>query len=251
MLWAGNGRSSATAERAASAAMTDVEHLGALCERSDVVVSICPPAAAETVATEVLATGFDGIYVDANAISPATSLRIRDKFKHYIDGSVIGPPAISAGTTRMYLAGPGATDLSTVWSDGPLDAVAIAESADTAAASALKMAYAGWTKGQGALLLAVNALAQHAGVLDTLVQEWELSQPGLAERSRRLAPILGAKAWRFDGEMTEIAAAMDDAGLEPGFHLAASNLYRRMAGFKHGPPPTLDDVLAAVLADGD
>lgn len=246
-LWAGSGRSSASAERAASAGMTDVGEVATLCERSDVVISICPPAAAEDVADQVAGSGFRGTYVDANAISPATSLRIRDKFERYIDGGVIGPPATSPGTTRMYLAGPGAAELASVWTAGALDVVAIGESADTAAASALKMAYAGWTKGQSALLLAVNALAEHAGVLDVLRQEWDISQPGLVERSQRVGPAVSRKAWRFAGEMAEISDTMDAAGLPSGFHGAAGELYAALADFKDGTEPSLEQILTTLL----
>ncbi len=248
-IWAGDGRSPASTARAESAAMSDVGTLAAVCERADIIVSICPPAAAVDVAKQVAATGFDRIYIDANAISPATSIEIASNFSRYIDGGVIGPPATAPGTTRMYLAGPGADEVAEVWTDGPLDARAISDSAETGAASALKMAYAGWTKGQSALLLAVNSLADQAGVLDALRAEWDISQPGLRERSQRVAPAVSRKAWRFSGEMAEIAGTMASAGLEPGFHLAAEALYQRLAVFKDGPEPTLDDVLAALAAD--
>lgn len=248
-LWAGDGRSESTAARAESAGMTNVGDLATLCERSDIIVAICPPSAAVGVADEVASTGFDGIYIDANAIAPATSIAIGAKFSHYVDGGVIGPPALAPGSTRMYIAGPAAGELAAIWTDGALDVRAISESAETAAASALKMAYAGWTKGQSALLLAVNSLADQAGVLDALRAEWDISQPGLTERSQRMAPAVSRKAWRFSGEMAEIANTMAEAGLEPGFHRAAEALYERLADFKDGKEPTLDDVLVA-LASG-
>jgi 3-hydroxyisobutyrate dehydrogenase-like beta-hydroxyacid dehydrogenase len=248
-VWAGNGRSPASVDRAASAGMTDAGDVATLCEQSDVVVSICPPAAAIEVANEVAACGFDGIYVDANAISPMTSMAIGAKFSRYVDGGVIGPPALSPGTTRLYLAGPDAADLVELWAGGPLDVRAISDSAETGAASALKMAYAGWTKGQSALLLAINALAEASGVREVLREEWDISQPGLGERSERVAPAVSRKAWRFAGEMAEIADTMSEVGLPPEFHRGAENLYERLAGFKDGPEPTLDDVLAALAAD--
>lgn len=246
-LWAGDGRSPATADRARSAGISDVGTVEALAEASDIIVSICPPAAALAVADEVLATGFNGIYIDANAIAPATSKQIGAKFDSYIDGGVIGPPAINPGSTRLYLAGPGAAEVAEHWTGSALDVRALSDSADEAKASALKMAYAGWTKGQSALLLAVNALAQSAGVAEALQDEWDLSQPGTSERSSAMAAPVSRKAWRFAGEMEEIAATMAEAGVPDRFHLGAAELYERMAKFKDGPEPSLTDVVDAIL----
>lgn len=247
-LWAGAGRSAATAARAASAGLVDAGDLDGLCRRSDLVVSICPPAAAEEVAGAVAATGFAGRYLDANAIAPATSRRIASLFgDRYLDGGVIGPPAERPGTTRLYLAGPGAAEVAALWAGSALDARALGESAEGAGASALKMAYAGWTKGSSALLLTINALASEAGVLDALRGEWELSQPGLADRAGRAAAGAGPKAWRWEGEMAEIAATMAAAGLPDGFHRAAEEVYRRMAPFKDGAGPTIEEVVDHLL----
>ena len=95
------------------------------------------------------------------------------------------------------------------------------------AASAVKMAYASWTKGSAALLLAARALARAEGVEETLLAEWGISQPGLEERSARAAGSAAAKGWRWIAEMEEIAATMAAAGLPGGFHQAAAEIYRR------------------------
>lgn len=250
-LWVSAGRSPATVARASAVAgLVDAGDLPTLCHRSQVVVSICPPSAADEVAERVAATGFDGVYVDANAVSPATAARVGARFgERYVDGSVIGPPAGRPGTTRLYLAGPQAAGLAPLWAGSALDVRPLAATAEGAPASTLKMAYAAWTKGSNALLLAVNALASQAGALDALRAEWELSQPGLRERSDRVAAGSGPKAWRFEGEMAEIAATMAAAGLPEGFHRGAEELYRRMAGFKDHPDPTLAEVLAVLAAD--
>ncbi|MEZ5411545.1 MAG: DUF1932 domain-containing protein [Acidimicrobiales bacterium] len=244
-LWVSAGRSPATASRAAAAQLVDAGELATLCHRSDVIVSICPPSAAEAVAAEVAATGFDGVYLDANAVSPATAARVAACFgERYVDGGVIGPPAEQPGTTRLYLAGPQAAGLAPLWAGSALDVRTLAGTAEGAPASTLKMAYAAWTKGSNALLLAVNALASQAGALDALREEWALSQPGLRERSDRVAAGSGPKAWRFEGEMAEIAATMAAAGLPDGFHRGAEELYRRLAGFKDHPGPALTEILA-------
>ena len=247
-LWAGVGRSGATRERAERAGLTDAGGLEALCGRSDLIVSICPPAAAVEVAEAVAASGFGGRYLDANAIAPATSERIGSLFgDRYLDGGVVGPPADRPGTTRLYLAGRGADGVAELWAGSPLGVRVLSDDAKGAGASALKMAYAGWTKGSSALLLTVNALAERAGVLDALREEWDLSQPGLVDRAERAAAGSAPKAWRWEGEMAEIAATMAAAGLPDLFHRGAEEVYRRMAPFKDDEGPSLDAVLDAVL----
>jgi Domain of unknown function (DUF1932) len=89
------------------------------------------------------------------------------------------------------------------------------------------MAYASWTKGTAALVLAARGLARAEGVEDVLLAEWALSQPGLADRSVQAAGSAAAKGWRWIAEMEEIAAAMAGAGLPEGFHQAAAEIYRR------------------------
>jgi hypothetical protein len=88
------------------------------------------------------------------------------------------------------------------------------------------MAYAGWTKGSAALLLTVRAAARAHGVEDALVAEWEQSIPALPERSRQAADAADEKGWRWVAEMQEIAATMTAAGLPPGFHEAAADVFR-------------------------
>ena len=96
-------------------------------------------------------------------------------------------------------------------------------------ASAVKVAYAAWTKGSVALLLTARSLARAEGVEEVLLREWGLSQPGLETRSEQAGRCAADKGWRFAGEMREIAAACTAAGLPDGFHLAAAEVY---AGFR-------------------
>ena len=88
------------------------------------------------------------------------------------------------------------------------------------------MAYAGWTKGSAALLLAVREYAERTGVDDVVLAEWAQSQPGLAERWQQAEHARERKGWRWIGEMEEIARAMDAAELPDGFHRAAAEIYR-------------------------
>jgi hypothetical protein len=105
------------------------------------------------------------------------------------------------------------------------------------------MAYASWTKGSTALLLAARALARAEAVEEALLAEWGTSGPGLAERSARAAGSAAAKGWRWVAEMEEIAAAMAAAGLPDGFHRAAADIYRRA-----GDDGSVDAILTALLS---
>ena len=113
------------------------------------------------------------------------------------------------------------------------------------------MAYAAFTKGSSALLLAIRALAERNGISDELLAEWDISQPDLRSRSAGTAKSTSLKAWRFEGEMREIAATFAQAGLPSGFHEAAAEVYARMADLKDTPGGAdIDTVLGEILGDG-
>src|SRR3954452_24873810 len=227
VLWASEGRSAATVERAGAAGLEDAGSVSELMGASDVVFSVCPPHAALDVARS--AGDFRGIYLDANAISPATAKEIDGAVGgELVDGGIIGPPPRHAGTTRLYLSGPAAAAIAELFRGSAVDARALSDEIGTA--SALKMAYAAWSKGTAALLLAIRDLARADGIEAALLAEWELSQPELLERSRRAARSAEAKAWRWVAEMEEIAATFHAAGLPGGFHEAAAEVYRTLAG---------------------
>jgi len=227
VLWASQGRSPQTVERARSGRLLDVGTATAMAGQADVIFSVCPPHAALDVAGSV--PGFRGTYVDANAISPQTArdvaVIVEGGGSSYVDGAIIGPPPASPGSTRLYVSGPAADSVRMLFDGTALDARLV--QGDIGAASSVKMAYAAWTKGSAALLLAVRALAEADGVSDVLLAEWELSQPGLQGRSRGAAESAAAKGWRWTAEMEEIAAAMGAAALPQGFHLAAAEIFRR------------------------
>ena len=229
VLWASEGRSVATAARAADAGLTDAGTAAKITSRADVIISVCPPHAAVGIARQV--AGFGGVYVDANAISPATAREVAGIVEGdgaaYVDGGIIGTPPVAPGFIRLYLSGTRAEEVRALF-DGTAVAARVV-GGEVGAASAVKMAYASWTKGSAALLLAARALAQAEGVEDTLLAEWGLSQPGLEERAVRAAGAAAAKGWRWIAEMEEIAASMAADGLPAGFHQAAADIYRRSA----------------------
>jgi 3-hydroxyisobutyrate dehydrogenase-like beta-hydroxyacid dehydrogenase len=240
-LWCSDGRSPATVDRAAVAGLTAVPTLEELIERSSVIISVCPPSSAVDVADSVAALGYAGIYVDANAIAPATAREIADKFESFVDAGLIGLPPTTAGMTRLYLSGPKAGDVAALWAGSILDARVIDGGAG--GASALKLAFATWTKASAAMLLSVRAFAASEEVEDALLAEWAISQPGIAERSEATAPGVAPKAWRFEGEMEEIAAAMAANDLPTGFATAAGEVYARLAEFKDRPGVSIEEVI--------
>jgi 3-hydroxyisobutyrate dehydrogenase-like beta-hydroxyacid dehydrogenase len=246
VIWCSQDRSGATRARAERAGFEETAELGRLVELSEIIVSVCPPSEAVAVADAVATIGFDGIYVDANAIAPSTARSIGDRFERFVDGGIIGPPARAAGTTRWYLAGDDAVAIAARWGP-PIDVRVIDGGAG--AASALKMAYAMWTKISAALLLDVRALARLEGVEDALLAEWAISQPATTSRSESTAQGVAPKAWRFAGEMDEMVVTADDAGLPPGFAEAAAEVYRRLADLKDTEVPTLDEVLARLCRE--
>jgi len=243
VLWASAGRSPATAARAAAAGLTDTGTVPELAQRADLILSICPPHAAVSVALAV--TGFTGIFVDANAISPDTARTVGTVMDGaaFVDGGIVGPPPLGPGDTRLYLSGEHAAPVRDLFKGTVVDARVVPGAAG--AASAVKMAYAAWTKGTSALLLASRGLARAEGVEEVLLTEWALSQPTLAARSERAARAAATKGWRWIAEMEEIAAAMAADGLPGGFHQAAAEIYRRSATAGSG----LDAILDALPVD--
>ena len=245
--WCSAGRSDDSRSRAAE--LHEFPQLDDLVVWAEALISVCPPASALQQAHAVRACAFDGLYVDANAIAPATATAIaRLMGAAYVDGGIIGPPAWQSGTTRMYLSGEHAATVAAWFEGAVLEVIAIPqEQGDEVAASALKMAYAAYSKGHAALLLAANALAHSSGVLEVLRSEWALSLPDMSRRSERTAQAISPKAWRFSGEMEQISAAFTDAGLSGEFHNGAADLYARLSKFKDQPPASLDSLLDVLV----
>jgi 3-hydroxyisobutyrate dehydrogenase-like beta-hydroxyacid dehydrogenase len=250
VVWCSHGRSDDTRARATENGLGEVVTLEEFCSACDAVICICPPDAAETVAQNVVECGFRGLYVDANAISPQRAVRIAGTIQRtgaiFVDGSIIGPPAWEPNTTWLYLSGEDAATAADLFDDGPVMAVVMGE--EPGQASALKMCYSANTKGTTALLTAVLGAAEALGVRGVLEDQWHKEGSGLDERVPRGARNVTAKAWRFAGEMDEISETFSDVGLPGGFHAAAADIYRRLAGFKDAEEiPPLDDVLSALL----
>ncbi len=243
VFWASEGRSPATAKRAKAAGLTDAGSLGDLVERSDVLLSVCPPFAASDVARSI--AGFRGIFVEANAVAPQTAQAIAAIIEspggRCVDGGIVGPPPQKAGMARLYLSGISAGAIARLFEGSMLTAIVVSDR--IGAASAMKMSYSAWTKGSAALLLAIRAAARREGVEAELLEEWRTSQPALQERTLAAGQDAGKKGWRWVAEMEEIAAMFDADGLPAGFHAAAAEIFRRSPRLE-----TVDD-LGAVLEE--
>jgi len=247
VLWASEGRSKDSKKRAEAAGLHDVSTLANLVNDSNIILSVCPPASALTVAKEVMGQGFSGIYVDCNAVSPDTARNVASIVQtgnaDFVDGGIMGPPAKEAGICRLYLSGEKAKTVRKLFEGSFLEAIDM--ESPIGSASALKMAYAAYTKGSTALLFNVRALAAAEGVEDALVAEWAKSLPELDKKVRSSATRVPQKAWRFIGEMHEIADSFKAVGLPEDFHEGAAEVYERLKGFKD-EESELDDVIQAL-----
>lgn len=224
VAWASAGRSADTRSRAEKAGLTDLSTTAAIAAECEIVLSICPPhAALDTVA---VFGGYEGLYADLNAVAPETAARVGEQVARFVDGGIVGPPPLTAGTTRLYLSGGEAAGLAGLFAGTALDARVVGPGTQ---ASALKMVYAAWTKGTTALLLGIGATARALGVEDELVAEWELSQPSLSERSAQSARTGFERGWRWSFELEEIGRTFTTAGLPGGFGFAAAEIFDRIA----------------------
>jgi len=248
VLWASTGRSASTAKRARRANLEDAGTVPDLVNASEIVLSVCPPEAAEDVAREVTQLGFSGVYAECNAISPdrtrAIQRIVETSGAHYVDGGIIGGPAWTReGRTHLYLSGPRAEEVAICFAGSPLEAHVISER--IGAASAIKMGYAAYTKGTTALLTAILGVVEKEGVRADLARQWGDT---FTQQTVRRVCANTAKAWRFVAEMHEIAATFRGAGLPGGFHQAAAEVFERLAAFKdQAEPPAIESVLEALL----
>jgi 3-hydroxyisobutyrate dehydrogenase-like beta-hydroxyacid dehydrogenase len=245
--WVTSGRSEATRRRADADGLTAADDIANGLDGTDIVLSVCPPEYAADVATQVAGVRFTGIYLDANAVSPDTARRVEKAVTAggatMVDGGIIGPPVRGGARNLLYLSG----DADGIAAAGALfagtDVETVALDASVGGASATKMAFAGWTKGSSALLLAVRAMAEAEGVTAGLDHAWQTMLPDLPTQLRRAATGSAPKAWRFEAEMREIAATFDGVGLPAGFHEAAADVYGRLAEYRDRTDIDPDDVI--------
>ncbi|MFO7536574.1 MAG: DUF1932 domain-containing protein [Chloroflexota bacterium] len=145
----------------------------------------------------------------------------------FVDDRIIGGPAWQAGKTWLYLSGRESPRIAACFAAGPLETEIIGD--EIGRASALKMCYAAYSKGTTALLAAILGTAESFDVRQELAQRWSRGDSDFAKQAEQRVT---AKAWRFAGEMEEIAATFAEAGMPYGFHKAAADRCQRLAAFK-------------------
>ena len=227
-----DGRSGRSASLAEEAGIDGVESLETLVQRVDVFLSIVPPARATEVARRVAdavrSSNSDLIYLDCNAIAPETTKEVgrivQDAGARFVDGGIIGPPPkIDGPGPRIYVSGPDTESLMPL-NDYGLDIRPIGDVIGHA--SGLKMCYAALTKGLTALGTELLTAAEALGLSDPLHEEFEFSQKQLLEHFERQVPGMPPKAYRWVGEMEEIAKTFEDVGMTPKILLGAADMYR-------------------------
>jgi L-threonate 2-dehydrogenase len=250
-----SGRSAKSGERARAAGMEPAENERALLAGTDFFLSILPPGEAEGLARRLApalaALDPKPVYVDCNAVSPQTAIRIGEIVTptgaDFVDAGIIGGPPRPGYSPTIYASGPraGQTAILRDWGidwrviDGPVGA-----------ASALKMSYAGITKGTTAIACAMLLGAARFGCEAALVAELTESQPEMLARFRQGIPRMYDKAYRWVAEMQEISDFLDASKPSHDIYDAVARLYDDIAAAYAEEPPgpanavkTLDRVL--------
>jgi 3-hydroxyisobutyrate dehydrogenase-like beta-hydroxyacid dehydrogenase len=232
VMWASEGRSSATARRARSGGFRDVGTIPELVAASEAILCLCPPAIAEDVAGAVGAAGFRGLYVEANAIAPARCERIAAMLSDH-GGRVVDGAVIASNSLNLYLSGE-PDDIAAaaeLFADSEVNTIQLDGGVGTA--SALKMAFGGWNKIGIALSAQAYAIARAYGVEDALANE------GI-ENDRVVRA--GQKAWRWSPEMNEVADTCESLGLPNAIAHGAAAVFARWAA-RRDNPAQLDELL--------
>lgn len=222
-------RSQSSRDRAARAGMENAawEDLG----QADMILSVVSPEFAESTAEKIAAAcaGSSALYADLNAITPERAKRIQGIAEgagmSFTDGGIIGPPPSDKAEPVIYLSGPAAAKAAGLRAYG-LKTEAL--HGDVGEASALKLSYAGITKGLAALGATMMLAAARAGVEEQLLAELEVSQPGLAQGFARSVPGMLPKSGRWVSEMHEIAEFIGEANPEHGIYRSVAGLYERL-----------------------
>jgi 3-hydroxyisobutyrate dehydrogenase-like beta-hydroxyacid dehydrogenase len=229
VIWAAAGRSYETSKRAELADLVAVRDVAELVRCADVVISICPPAAALDVAAEVASVGRPGLYVDANAIAVETVEEIERMFgtDHVVDAAIIGPPAWRAGSTVLWAAGLQAETFGELFGGSAVEARVLGE--QLGSASVLKACFALQSKALPALWFTLAAAAREYGVDDAVRLELTRDGIDLDVELGRITERAATKAWRWSGEMDEAAKVLRALGLPDGFSSSAAEVYRQLA----------------------
>ncbi len=241
------GRSERTSDLAATAGIVDVQPLEEMAREADLVMSILVPAEAVGVARDVAeamrAAGVSRPFADCNAVSPRSAAEMASIIGaaggDYIDGGIVGGSPARGAVPRIYTSGPRAGLMDEI--DGKGIAIRnLGPAIDRA--SGMKMCYASMTKGTNTLRVAMLTAAYSLGLYDELIEELEFSQGEALSAMESGIPGLPANSGRWIGEMEEIAETFEGAGVTPGFHQGAAEMFRLLAStpFADESPEDID-----------
>ena len=257
------GRSEASSTRAAEQGIVDVGSLDDVVASSDLMLSILVPSEAlvfaASAAESIVRTNRHVAFADCNAVSPATGVKIGKIITAaggmFIDAGIIGGSPRTGAIPRFYASGEHAGILAEL--DGKGISVPVMRGA-VGRASGLKMLYAALTKGTAALHASTLMAAKSLGLFDDLIHELEQSQSGTLTAMGRVNSI-SAQAFRWIGEMEEIASTFEDAGVTPNIHAGAAETFQKISDSSIGrervgtvdQDRTLEDTVAAMLVKLD
>ena len=227
-----SNRSERTKSLAKKSGIEDTDNIENLLNKVDIILSILPPEyailQAKIVNNVSIKNNIDKIitYVDCNAVSPETSIKIGDTLSqkkfNFVDGGIIGlNPIIEEGKTRLYVSGEQADKLKVM--DGKGLVVKIIGN-EIGKASAMKMVYASATKGTFALHAAVITASRKLNLFNEYIEELKYSKPSILEAMENMVPKIPLDADRWGGEMLEIANTYEKINLTPKFHQAAADI---------------------------
>ncbi|PPJ36423.1 phosphogluconate dehydrogenase [Nocardia nova] len=246
VLWHTENRSDATRKRADDAKLTPCDSLAHLLRSADVVISICPSAAAQAVAEEVSRHKFTGVYVDANAVSPRRMESIAGAFEgtgiDVVDAVISGPPPTADASPKIFLSG---SDHAIEQVGEPLEDSGFTVdvlSETIGRASALKMALISYQRPARLLAALAHGLADQHGITDALIAEASrIGADVLADRDA--LPSVAARAWRWEPEAHEVATSLAEYGLPDDFANTAARLFQLLAVYKDNPDIAPEDVI--------
>ncbi|CAF1280047.1 unnamed protein product [Didymodactylos carnosus] len=229
------GRSPRTVDLAKKAGMITVNSYTELIEQVDVLLSILVPSQAIKLAKQIqqaIKPDSKFIYADLNAVSPSTVKQMEQLFDKYpniqfVDGGILGgPPDLNGKTPKIYLSGEHAQQLEFLRDYG-LDIRVIGN--EVGQASGLKMCYAATLKGFTAIAIQASVTSKMLGLGEVLFNELKDSQPYVFKRMQSGIPDMAPKAYRWVGEMEEIASTFESMGLSPKIFQGAADTYRFVA----------------------
>ena len=226
------GRSKRTLKLANEAGIINIDNFENFLKEVDIILSIIPPENAFQQAKFV--TSFSShiekkiTYVDCNAISPNTCLKIEKLFDNknfeFLDGGIVGlNPIVEKGNTRLYISGKDTKKLEIINNKG---LIVKSLGSEIGKASAFKMIYASATKGTFALHAAAITAASKTRLFDEYVEELEFSKPEILKAMKNMTPRIPLDASRWEGEMYEIAKTFKALNLTHKLHEGAADIMK-------------------------